>query len=155
MGKNSFSNKYMLVAFELAKEAAAKGEVPVGAVIVDPFTDTIITKSHNRASIDRDPTLHAEILSIREACKITGSKLLKDYEIYVTLEPCAMCAAAISYAKLSRVYFGAYDAKFGAIENGVRLFESDSALFVPEIYGGIMEQQNIELLRGFFCAKRH
>jgi tRNA(adenine34) deaminase len=155
MGKNNFSNKYMSIALELAKEAANKGDVPVGAVIVDPSTDTIIAKSHNRANIDRDPTLHAEMICIREACKITGSKLLQGYDLYVTLEPCAMCAAAISYAKLSRIYFGAFDSKFGAIENGVRLFESDSALFVPEIYGGIMEQQTVELLRSFFSAKRH
>ena len=154
MRNNSFSNKYISIALELAKESADKGDVPVGAVIVDPSTDTIIATSHNRANIDQDPTLHAEIVCIREACKKIGSKLLEGYELYVTLEPCAMCAAAISYAKISKIYFGAYDSKFGAIENGVRLFESDSALFVPEIYGGIMEQQSVELLRSFFAARR-
>jgi tRNA(adenine34) deaminase len=155
MEKNSFSNKYMSISLELAKEAADKGDIPVGAVIVDPSTDTIITKSHNRANIDRDPTLHAEIICIKEACEIKGSKLLQGYDIYITLEPCAMCAAAISYARLSRIYFGAFDSKFGAIENGVRLFESDSAIFVPEIYGGIMEKENVELLQSFFSTKRH
>lgn len=154
MGNSDFSNHYMKLALDLAKEAAEKGDVPVGALIVDPSKKSIISKNYNRANIDKDPTLHAELIIIKEACKILNSKILSGCELYVTLEPCAMCAAAISYAQISKVYFGAYDTKFGAIENGPRIFSGNSSLFIPEIYGGIMEQDSAMLLRSFFKKKR-
>ena len=154
--KNSgnFLKSPMEVALDLAFTAQKQGEVPVGAVIVDPRTKLIIASGFNRTEIDQDPTLHAEIVCIRDACKSLGTKNLSGYDLYVTLEPCAMCATAISYARISRLYYGAYDKKFGAIENGVRIFHSDSSLCIPEIYGGILEEKSAQLLRIFFLSKR-
>ena len=144
----------MRAALDLAHIAEKEGDVPIGAVIVDHKTNSIVSKGYNRSNIDKNPTLHAEIICIQEACQKLGSKILKDCDIYVTLEPCSMCATAISLAQISRVYYGAYDQKFGAIENGVRLFNSSSTLFIPEVYGGIMEEESIQLLQKFFSNKR-
>jgi len=152
--KHNFSNEFMKLALEMALFAESKGDVPIGAVIIESNTGSIISKSYNRSNIDHDPTAHAEMIAIRDACKLLNTKVLSGYDLYVTLEPCAMCATAISYAKISRIYYGAYDTKFGAIENGVRIFNSVSTLFVPEIYGGILREQSAEILKKFFLDKR-
>jgi len=153
--KKYFSPLPMEVALEMARAAQKEGEVPIGAIIVDPKNGSIIAKAFNRSNLDHDPTLHAEMICIRDACRDLKTKSLTGYDLYVTLEPCAMCASSISYARISRLYYGAYDQKFGAIENGVRIFKSSSSLFIPEIYGGIMEKESVELLKGFFLNKRN
>lgn len=145
----------MKLALEMAFLAESKGDVPIGAVIVNNKTNAIISKTYNRSNIDQDPTAHAEIIAIRDACELLETKVLSGYDLYVTLEPCAMCATAISYAKISRLYYGAYDTKFGAVENGVRIFNSTSTLFIPEVYGGILREQSTEILKNFFLNKRN
>jgi len=144
----------MQEALKLATKAAKKKEVPVGAIIVDPIENKIIARGFNCCESTKSPLNHAEIIAITKACKKKNSKNLSGCHIYVTLEPCAMCAAAISYARLSRIYYGASDAKFGAIENGVRIFNSTSHLFKPEIYGGILAKESQELLQNFFKSVR-
>ncbi|NRA74279.1 MAG: nucleoside deaminase [Rickettsiales bacterium] len=144
----------MKEALKLATKAAELGEVPVGAVIVNPLEKKIIAKAANDCESERNPLRHAEIIAINKACETIGSKTLKGCYIYVTLEPCVMCAAAISYARLSRIYYGASDKKFGAIENGSRLFSKSSCLFKPEIYGGILAEESEEILKGFFASIR-
>ena len=141
-------------ALKLAEIAAKLGEVPVGTVIVDPLKKKIIARAANDCEAKANPLRHAEIVAINKACKKMKSKTLRECHIYVTLEPCAMCAAAISYAKLSRIYYGASDKKFGAIENGVRIFNSSSSLFKPEIYSGILLEESKELLKKFFSSIR-
>src|SRR5262245_15466058 len=138
-------------ALDLA--AAAEGEVPVGAVVVDP-RGTIIAAAANRALSDRDPSAHAEMLAVRAACARLGSERLVGNDIYVTLEPCAMCAAVISFARLRRLYFGAGDPKMGAVEHGPRLFTQPTCHHVPEVYGGIGEVEAQALLVEFFRARR-
>jgi len=147
-------NFYMQEALKLAVKAARQGEVPVGAVVVDAVEKKIIAEGFNCCEAKATPLKHAEMIAIDEACKKKNSKSLNDCHIYVTLEPCAMCAAAISYARLSRIYYGAADKKFGAIENGVRIFNSKSSLFKPEIYGGIAAEESEELLKSFFKSIR-
>jgi cytosine deaminase len=144
----------MMEALKVAQKAASQGEVPVGAVIVDPKDNRIIAKGYNSCEALANPLKHAEIIAIDKACKKVGSKNLNGYHLYVTLEPCAMCATAISYARLSRVYYGAPDKKFGAIENGARIFHSTNTLYKPEIYGGILAQESQDLLKGFFKSLR-
>ena len=145
---------YMQEALKLASKAAEQGEVPIGAIIIDSREKKIIAQNFNRCESESNALKHAEIIAIDEACKMRKTKNLNGCYIYVTLEPCAMCAAAISYARLSRIYYGAADKKFGAIENGVRIFNSSSSLFKPEIYGGILEGESKELLKNFFRSKR-
>src|SRR5262252_6805989 len=128
---------YMLAALAEAEAAAARGEVPVGALLVGA-----------------DRTAHAEMLVIRQACAALGSDRLEDADLYVTLEPCAMCAAAIAFARIRRIYYGAADPKGGAVENGVRYFASPTCLHRPEVYGGIGESEAAALLRNFFAARR-
>jgi tRNA(Arg) A34 adenosine deaminase TadA len=140
-------------ALDLAAAAAAEGEVPVGAVVVDPG-GTIIAAAANRTLGDRDPSAHAEMLAVRAACARLGSERLVGHDIYVTLEPCAMCAAVISFARLRRLYFGAGDPKSGAVEHGPRLFTQPTCHHVPEVYGGIGEAEAQALLVGFFKARR-
>jgi tRNA(Arg) A34 adenosine deaminase TadA len=140
-------------ALDLAAAAAAEGEVPVGAVVVDP-RGTIIAAAANRTLTDRDPSAHAEMLAVRAACARLGSERLVGHDIYVTLEPCAMCAAVISFARLRRLYFGAGDPKMGAVEHGPRLFTQATCHHVPEVYGGIGEMEAQALLVGFFKARR-
>src|SRR5262245_13858649 len=140
-------------ALDLAAAAAADGEVPVGAVVVDPG-GTIIAAAANRTLADRDPSAHAEMLAVRQACARLGSERLVGHDIYVTLEPCAMCAAVISFARLRRLYFGAGDPKMGAVEHGPRLFTQPTCHHVPEVYGGIGEVEAQALLVGFFKARR-
>ena len=148
MPKNSF----MELALREARAAGAAGEVPVGCVVVRD--GKLIAQTGNRTLTDRDPTAHAEMVAIRRAAANLGSERLVDCDLYVTLEPCAMCAAAISFARIRRLYFGASDPKGGAVENGVRYFSSPSCLHRPEIYGGIGEIEAAELLQSFFRARR-
>jgi tRNA(adenine34) deaminase len=143
---------FMQEALAEARAADAAGEVPVGCVIVRD--GTIVARAGNRTLRDRDPTAHAEILAIRAAAAALGSERLVDCDLYVTLEPCPMCAAATSFARIRRLYYGAADPKGGAIESGVRYFASPTCHHRPEIYGGIGETEASTLLRGFFAARR-
>jgi tRNA(adenine34) deaminase len=142
----------MDLALEEAHAAAAAGEVPVGCVIVRERA--VVVRARNRTLADRDPTAHAEMLAIRAAASAIGSERLIDCDLYVTLEPCPMCAAAIAFARIRRLYYGAPDPKGGAVENGVRLFASPTCHHRPEVYGGIAEAQAAALLRAFFRARR-
>jgi len=144
----------MQLALEIAASAAQAGEVPVGAVLVDAATGDILASSGNRVEIDRDPTAHAEIAVIREAATVRGDVRLSDCDLYVTLEPCPMCATAISFARIRRVYFGASDPKGGGVENGPRIFEQSTCHHRPDVYGGIGESDAAALLKAFFFARR-
>ena len=137
----------------LRQAQAATGEVPIGAVIVDA-TGRILAATHNGVEAQRDPTAHAELLAIRAACAAQGNKFLEECDLYVTLEPCAMCAQAIAFARLRRVYFGAYDPKGGGVEHGARVFSQPTCHHRPEVYGGIREAECGALLVDFFRAKR-
>jgi tRNA(adenine34) deaminase len=139
-------------AFAAARAAAACGEVPVGAVVVRQ--GEIIAEAGNRVLVDQDPTAHAEILAIRAACRTLGSERLVDCDLYATLEPCAMCAAAISFARLRRLYFAAGDPKGGAVEHGPRFFTQPTCHHVPEVYGGLRETEAADMLRAFFQERR-
>jgi tRNA(adenine34) deaminase len=143
----------MARALELAQAAGAAGEVPVGAVIADR-RGRVLAAERNRMVERRDPTAHAEMLAIRAACAALGEGRLAGCDIYVTLEPCAMCAAAISFARLARLYFGAYDPKGGGVEHGARVFAHSTCHHRPEVYGGIAEKRAGELLRRFFAERR-
>ena len=135
-----------------ARAAAAAGEVPIGCLIVrDGKT---IARAFNRTLLDHDPTAHAEMLAIRAAAAALGTERLVDCDLYVTLEPCAMCAAAISFARMRRVYYGAADEKGGAVENGVRFYASPTCHHRPEVYGGIGEAEAAKLLKDFFKERR-
>jgi len=135
-----------------ARAASAAGEVPIGCVIVRD--GAIVVRAFNRTLLDRDPTAHAEMLAIRAAAAALGSERLIDCDLYVTLEPCAMCAAAISFARVRRLYYGAADEKGGAVENGVRFYTSPSCHHRPEVYGGIGEAEAAKLLKDFFKERR-
>jgi tRNA(Arg) A34 adenosine deaminase TadA len=143
----------MKLALAEAEAAAARGEVPVGAVLVDG-EGLVLAVAGNRVEADRDPTAHAEMLVLRAGAAHLGTARLAECDLYVTLEPCAMCAAAIALARLRRLYFGAYDPKGGAVEHGPRLFDQPTTHHRPEIYGGIEERRAAELLRNFFQARR-
>jgi tRNA(adenine34) deaminase len=143
---------FMDLALSEARAAGAAGEVPVGCVIVRD--NAVVAKAANRTIADRDPTAHAELLAIRAAAAALGSERLTDCDLYVTLEPCAMCAAAMSFARLRRLYYGAADPKGGAVENGVRFFSAPTCHHRPEIYGGIGEAAAAALLKDFFQARR-
>jgi tRNA(adenine34) deaminase len=147
------SKRPMDLAFAEAEAAGHLGEVPIGAVVVSANGE-VLAKAGNRTLQLRDPTAHAELLAIREACARLGSERLVDCDLYVTLEPCAMCAAAISFARIRRLYFGAPDAKGGAVEHGPRFFAQPTCHHAPEIYGGIGEARASELLKRFFAARR-
>ena len=142
----------MDLAFEEARAAGAAGEVPVGAVVVRG--GEVVARAGNRTLRDRDPTAHAELLAIRQAAQKLGSERLVDCDLYVTLEPCAMCAAALSFARIRRLYFGAPDPKGGAVEHGVKFFAAATCHHRPEVYGGIGEREAAQLLREFFAARR-
>jgi tRNA(adenine34) deaminase len=142
----------MSVAFARAREAAAAGEVPVGAVITQ--NGVVIASAGNRTLTDRDPTAHAEVLAIRAAAQVLGSERLIGCDLYVTLEPCAMCAGAISFARLRRLYFGAPDPKGGAVEHGPRFFAQPTCHHAPEVYGLIRESEAATLLWDFFAQRR-
>ena len=141
-------------AFAEAAAAAARGEVPVGCAIVDPRSQEIIAACGNRTEELRDPTAHAEMLAIRAAAAKLGEPHLAECDLYVTLEPCAMCAAAIGFARIRRLYYAAADAKGGAVEHGPRWFAQPTCLHRPDIYGGIQERRAADLLRDFFRARR-
>lgn len=144
---------HMQAALEEARTAAARGEVPVGAVIVNPEGE-IIARAANRTRELADPTAHAEILAIREAASRLGSERLTGCDLYVTLEPCAMCAGAISAARIRRLYYGASDPKSGGTEHGARVFSHKQAHHKPEIYEGVSATEAEALLRNFFAEKR-
>jgi len=142
----------MSVAFAEAHAAEARGEVPIGAAI--SRNGEVIARAGNRTREDADPTAHAEMLAIRTAAKWLGDFRLTECDLYVTLEPCAMCAGAISHARLRRLYFAASDPKGGAVEHGPRFFNQPTCLHAPEVYGGIRETEAAELLKAFFRARR-
>ena len=146
------SNGFMDEALKEAHDAEKNGEVPIGAVMVK--NGEIIARAGNRILVDRDPTAHAEILVIRSATRLLGSERIPECDLYVTLEPCAMCACAISFARIRRLYYGAGDEKGGAVDHGVRLFHSPSCNHKPEVYSGFAEKESSLLLKGFFAQKR-
>jgi tRNA(Arg) A34 adenosine deaminase TadA len=139
-------------AFEEARAAAARGEAPIGAVVTR--AGEVISAAGNRTLERSDPTAHAEILAIRAACAALGSQRLPDCDLYVTLEPCAMCAGAISFARIRRLYFAADDPKGGAVEHGPRFFAQATCHHAPEVYGGLRASEAGELLRRFFSERR-
>lgn len=143
----------MIRAFAAARLAADSGEVPVGAVIASKSGE-ILAVAGNRTLVDHDPTAHAEMLVLREAAGKLGSERLGDCDLYVTLEPCAMCAGAISHARIRRLYFAASDPKMGAVEHGPTLFNQPTCHHRPEVYGGIGETKAAEMLREFFRGRR-
>ena len=142
----------MAVALAAARATASMGEVPVGACVVRD--GRVIAIAGNRTLVDRDPTAHAEILAIRAACASAGSERLPGCDLYVTLEPCAMCSAAISFARIRRLYFGCDDPKGGAVEHGPRFFGQPTCHHAPEVYGGIEGDAAARLLQDFFAARR-
>jgi tRNA(Arg) A34 adenosine deaminase TadA len=142
----------MSAAFTEARAAEARGEAPIGAAIA--CGGVVVARAGNRTREDADPTAHAEMLAIRAAAKALGNHRLTDCDLYVTLEPCAMCAGAISHARLRRLYYAAYDPKGGAVEHGPRFFTQATCLHAPEIYGGIREREAGDLLRAFFRERR-
>ncbi len=143
---------FMDLALKAAENAGNSGEVPIGCVIV--LNNEVIATAGNRTLTDRDPTAHAEILAIRQATEIVGSERLTDCDLYVTLEPCTMCAGAISLARIRRLYYGAADPKGGAVELGVRFFAQPTCHHVPEVYSAVGEREAASLLRDFFKARR-
>lgn len=145
---------YMQEALSEARAAAARNETPVGAVIVDPAAGEIIAAAGNRTRELNDPTAHAEVLAIRAACAALGAERLPGLDLYVTLEPCPMCAAAISFARIRRLYFGAYDPKGGGVEHGPTIFSQPTCHHAPEVIGGVGEADAAALLRTFFGARR-
>ncbi len=146
------SKSSMDQALDLARAAAAAGEVPVGCVVVRD--GEVVGRGANRTITDRDPTAHAEIIAIRAAAQTLGTERLTECDLYVTLEPCAMCAGAISFARIRRLYYGAADPKGGAVDNGVRFFAAPTCHHRPEVYGGIGESEASVLLKAFFAARR-
>jgi tRNA(adenine34) deaminase len=142
----------MDLALKAAENAANTGEVPIGCVVV--LNGAVIATAANRTLTDRDPTAHAEILAIRQAASRLGSERLVDCDLYVTLEPCTMCAAAISFARIRRLYYGATDPKGGAVDSGVRFFGSKTCHHAPEVYASVGESGSATLLREFFKARR-
>ncbi|MGJ8625799.1 MAG: nucleoside deaminase [Sulfitobacter sp.] len=144
---------FMDVALAQARAAGARGEVPVGAVVVDEG-GAVVAQAGNRTRELMDPTAHAEVLAIRAACAATGSERLLGHALYVTLEPCAMCAAAISAARLARLYYGASDPKSGGVAQGARVFSHPQCHHAPQVFDGIAEAEAQEMLKAFFAEKR-
>ncbi|GAA4047686.1 nucleoside deaminase [Parerythrobacter jejuensis] len=139
-------------ALEEARAAAEAGEVPIGAVVVKG--DEVIAAAHNSPRTNHDPTAHAEIAVIRAAARVLGQERLEDCDLWVTLEPCAMCAGAISHARIARLYYAASDPKGGAVEHGAKVFEHKQCLHAPEVYTGMGEGEAANMLRGFFQERR-
>lgn len=144
----------MGLALQEAAAAAERGEVPVGAVLVDPESGQVVAAAGNRVEQDRDPTAHAEMLVIRAAAADQGSPRLAGFDLYVTLEPCPMCATAISFARLRRVEFGAYDPKGGGVDHGPKIFAQETCHHRPEVVGGVREEEAAAHLKTFFAARR-
>ena len=151
--RRSAQDRPMTLALQAAERGGVAGEVPVGAVIVDAKGD-VLAIAHNRVETDRDPTAHAEMLAIREASRRRGSPRLPDCDLYVTLEPCPMCAQAVAFARIRRLYYAADDQKGGGVEHGARVFAAASCHHRPEVYGGIQATAAADLLRAFFKARR-
>ncbi len=145
---------YMCRALELAKQAAQQDEVPIGCLIVDPQTGEIIAESYNLSQHIEDATAHAEIKAIQTACRKLGSNRLRGLDMYVTLEPCTMCATAISFARIENLYFGATDAKGGAVVSGVKFYEQPTCHHKPQVHGGILADECSQILKDFFKNKR-
>ena len=145
---------YMRQALELAKQAAEQDEVPIGCLIVNPQTGEILATAHNLSQHGEDATAHAEILAIRKACRKTGKNRLRGMDMYVTLEPCTMCAAAISFARIENLYFGAEDQKGGAVTSGVRFYEQPTCHHRPKIHIGLLAGECGKILKDFFKQKR-
>ena len=143
---------FMDLALAEARAAGDRGEVPVGCVIVQD--GAVVARGGNRTLADRDPTAHAEMIAIRAAAAALGSERLSDCDLYVTLEPCAMCAGAVAFARIRRLYYGAPDPKGGAVDNGVKFFASPSCHHRPEVYGGLAEAETSALLKTFFRERR-
>ena len=143
---------FMDMALQEARAAGRRGEVPIGCVIV--HNGEAIARAGNRTLADRDPTAHAEMLAIRQAALLVGTERLDDCDLYVTLEPCAMCAGAVAFARIRRLYYGAADAKGGAVDNGVKFFASPTCHHRPEVYGGMAEIETSALLQEFFRERR-
>ncbi|MBC2773066.1 nucleoside deaminase [Rhizobium sp. AQ_MP] len=146
------TNGFMEAAFEEARAAGARGEVPIGAVVVRD--GEILARAGNETRALNDVTAHAEVLAIRRAASAVGDERLVDADLYVTLEPCTMCAAAISFARIRRLYYAAQDVKGGAVENGVRFYEQATCHHVPDVYSGIRESEAAEMMRNFFQDRR-
>lgn len=149
---NNARTDAMAIALAEAEAASARGEVPVGAAVVRD--GRVIARAGNRTRELNDPSAHAEMLAIREACRALDDERLAGCDLYVTLEPCPMCAGVISFARIRRLYFGAADPKGGAVENGVRLYTSPTCHHAPEVYGGIRESEAARLLKDFFRERR-
>lgn len=147
------ARSHMAFALAEARAAGERGEVPVGAVIVAP-DGQVAARAGNRTRELCDPTAHAEVIAIREACKATNSERLVDHDLYVTLEPCPMCAAAISFARIRRLYYGASDPKGGGVEAGPRIFAQPTCHHAPEVYGALGEREAAALLKAFFAERR-
>ena len=152
MEKRETPATFMDAALDEARAAQAAGEVPIGCVVV--CDGEIVAKAGNRTIRDHDPTAHAELLAIRAAAHALGNERLDACDLYVTLEPCAMCAGALSFARIRRLYYGAADPKGGAVDSGVRFFGSPTCHHAPEVYGGMGEQAAAEMLRAFFQVRR-
>ena len=148
-------NDFMQQALTLAHQAACQDEIPVGCLVVNPTTNEIIAATHNLSQHSEDATAHAEILAIRQACSKLGQNRLRGMDMYVTLEPCTMCAAAISFARIKHLYFGAFDPKGGAVVSGVKFYDQPTCHHKPEITGGILEDECSALLKTFFQQKRN
>ncbi len=146
-------NDFMALALLQAEEAGQRGEVPVGAVLATA-DGKVLARAGNRTVAGRDPTAHAEMLALREGAAVLGAARLEGCDLYVTLEPCAMCAAAISLARIRRLYFGAFDPKGGAVDHGPRLFGQPTCHHRPEVYGGIRAPEAERILKGFFRERR-
>lgn len=150
-----FNNFFMDEALKQAQLALDNNEIPVGAIIVNRISNKVIAKAHNIVEKTKNPVLHAEIVAINQSCQILASKNLSDCDIYVTLEPCAMCSAAISFARIGRLFYAANDPKQGAIENGGRFFNSKSCFYRPEIYGGFSAKISENIIKEFFKKLRY
>lgn len=146
----NFDKKYMRIALENALYAQVSGEVPIGAVIVERSSGQIISSGYNQVETAKNPIKHAEIIAIEMACKELKSKNLSECDLYVTLEPCGMCSAAISHARIGRLFYGAADPKQGSVEYGARFFTQDTCMHRPEVYEGIMADESKELIKVFF-----
>lgn len=146
--------RFMQAALELAQAAADMGEAPIGAVVVDPESGEIVASAHNQPISLNDPSAHAEILAMRRAAEKLGNYRLTGLDLYVTLEPCAMCAGAISHARIRRIVFGAPDAKGGAIDHGPRFFEQKTCHWRPDVASGLLAEDSADMLRSFFRARR-
>lgn len=150
----SETEKYMQRALELARQAAKQDEVPIGAVVVNPQTGDIISEAHNLSEHGANACAHAELLAMQKACEKLGAKRLWDMDLYVTLEPCTMCAAAISFMRIKNLYFGAIDEKGGAVVSGIKFYEQATCHHRPVVSGGVCEEECSKILKDFFMAKR-